>query len=74
MTTGDIPAADHNREVMQIWCDHWRPAAIAAAKAFSPVFNRLAPRGLSFDDELAAACTAQADIVTALGLVNKDGV
>jgi methane monooxygenase component A beta chain/propane monooxygenase small subunit len=74
MTTVDVPAADHNREVMQSWCDHWRPAAIAAAKAFSPVFNRVAPRAPSFEDDLAAACAAQADIVTALGLDNGNGV
>ena len=74
MTTVDVPAADHNREVMQSWCDHWRPVAIAAAKAFSPVFNLVAPRAPSFEDDLAAACAAQADIITALGLDNGNGV
>ncbi len=74
MTTVDVPAAGHNREVMQTWCDHWRPAAIAAAKAFAPVFNRVAPRTPSFDDELIIACAAQSDLITALGLANGDGV
>jgi Methane/Phenol/Alkene Hydroxylase len=72
MTTGaGLPAADHNRNVMQAWCEHWRPKAIAAAKGFAPVYDRLVPRALSFEEELGAACAGQAEIMDALGLGRK---
>jgi hypothetical protein len=75
MTTGAaIPSADHNRNVIQAWCEHWRPKAIAAAKGFAAVHDRLVPRALSFDEELAAACAGQANILSELGLGHKAGV
>ncbi len=72
-TTAGIDAAGQNREVIQTWCDRWRPKAIAAAKGFAPAFDRLAPPSLSFDEELAAACAEQADIISALGREDSGG-
>ncbi len=72
MTTAvAIPAATHNRDVLQSWCDKWTPKAIAAAKGFAPAFDRLVPRAVSFDEDLAIACAGQENILTSLGLNDR---
>jgi methane/phenol/toluene hydroxylase len=69
MTTGaDLPDADSNRAVIRSWCDRWRPEAIAAARGFAAVFDRIVPHMQSFDQELAGVCADQAAIVSALGV------
>jgi hypothetical protein len=65
--------AEENRIVMLDWIARWTPMAIAAAKGFAPLFDRIAPQERSFGDELAAACTTQLALIDALGLMRVGG-
>ena len=69
MTTApDLPAAESNRAVFLSWINRWTPLAIAAAKAFAPVYERLPVHARSLDDDLATAITTQANLLDRLGL------
>lgn len=69
MTTApDLPSAESNRKVLRSWIDRWTPLADAAAKALAPVYDRLAVRSGSIDEDLAVAKRAQTNILDGLGL------
>jgi Methane/Phenol/Toluene Hydroxylase len=73
MTTAtSLPSAGNNRIIFRSWIERWTPLAIAAAKAFASVYDRLPSRSRPIDEDLAIACSAQAKRLNDLG-IDRDG-
>ena len=73
MTTAtSLRSAENNRIIFRSWIERWTPLAIAAAKAFASVYNRLPSRSRPIDEDLAIACSAQAKTLNDLG-IDRDG-
>ena len=72
VTASDIAESASNRAVISGWIAAWTPRVIAVARALAPVAERLSKANVNFDAELDAAVKAQAELVTELGLNDRN--
>jgi alkene monooxygenase beta subunit len=65
---GDTVHGQHNRDVIGAWVRHWNEAAVTAAEAFGPLFDRPRVKPSTFDRALARVRAKQAVTLRDLGL------